>query len=87
MLLKILGLADLYYKKEYVPLLLEEYIQQACYVISHINPNIIIHKVSGDAPKDLLLAPDWNLHKKLIMNGIDKYLRENNLSQRIFIWK
>jgi radical SAM protein (TIGR01212 family) len=47
----------------------------------YYNPNIVIHRVSGDAPKDLLVAPDWNSHKKWIMNGLDKYLRENDLWQ------
>ena len=50
-------------------------------ILSHINPNIVIHRVSGDAPKDLLVAPDWNSHKKWIMNGLDKYLCENDLWQ------
>ena len=81
MLFKILGLAKLYTERKYIPITLEEYIEQACYVLTHISPDIIIHKVSGDAPKDLLIAPEWNLHKKQIMNRIDKYLIDNNLSQ------
>jgi len=74
-------LAELYYKNEYTPMSLDYYIENACYVLTHISPDIIIHKISGDAPKDLLIAPTWNTHKKLIMNGIDKYLKNNNLSQ------
>lgn len=74
-------LAELYEKKQYKPMSLEYYIQEACYVLTEISPNIIIHKISGDAPKDLLLAPEWNLHKKWIMNGIDKYMKENDLWQ------
>ena len=74
-------LAELYYKGSYTPISLENYIENACYVLTHINPDIVIHKLSGDAPKDLLVAPEWNCHKKLIMNGIDNYLRKNDLSQ------
>lgn len=74
-------LADLYESKQYTPISLEFYIEMASYILTHINPNIIIHKISGDAPKDLLLAPDWNRHKKWIINGIDKFLKENNLYQ------
>ena len=65
-------LADMYTNKEYVPITLDEYLEEASYVLTHISPNIIIHRISGDAPKDLLLAPEWNLHKKWIMNGLDK---------------
>ncbi len=77
-------LADMYKDKKYEPITLEYYIESACYVLTHISPDIIIHKISGDAPKNILLAPDWNLHKKWIMNGIDKYLRENNLYQGMY---
>ena len=74
-------LEKLYNSGLYIPITLEEYIKNACYILTHINPKIIIHKISGDAPKDLLVAPEWNLHKKWIINGIDKYMRENNLYQ------
>ena len=80
-------LADLYNAGEYQPITLENYIESAAYILTHINPEIIIHKISGDAPRDLLLAPDWNLHKKWIMNGIDKYLKENNLYQGMYYKK
>lgn len=76
--------AALYKKGLYSPLTLEEYLESACYILTHINPNIIIHKVTGDAPKDLLLAPDWNSHKKWIMNGLDKLLKERDLYQGMY---
>jgi hypothetical protein len=81
------GLAKLYEDKLYTPITLDYYIEQACFVLTHISPDIIIHKISGDAPKDILLAPAWNSHKKWIMNGIDKYLNENNLWQGKFYKK
>ena len=80
-------LADMYKSGKYVPLTLEEYLDYASYVLAHINPNIVIHRISGDAPKNLLLAPDWNLHKKWIMNGLDKKLREENIFQGMYYRK
>lgn len=77
-------LYDMYINKQYIPLDLDKYIKTTAYIITHINPNIIIHKLSGDAPKDLLVAPEWNCHKKWILNGIDKYLNENNLYQGMY---
>lgn len=74
-------LCQMYKNGSYTPITLDYYIETASYILTHINPNIIIHKISGDAPKDLLVAPSWNLHKKWIINGIDKYLRENDLWQ------
>ena len=77
-------LEKLYQSSKYIPISLKQYLAECVYVITHINPNIIIHRVSGDAPKDLLVAPSWNLHKKWIINGLDKYLKENNLYQGMF---
>ena len=74
-------LEELYKKENYFPISLDEYIKEAAYVLTHINPKIIIHKVSGDAPKELLIAPEWNRHKKWILNGLDKYMKENDLYQ------
>ena len=74
-------LEKLYQEGKYEPLQLNTYLEECAYVITHISPNIIIHRVSGDAPKDLLVAPSWNLHKKWILNGLDKLMREENLWQ------
>ena len=80
-------LAKMYKDGSYIPITLEYYLECASYIITHINPNIIIHKISGDAPKDLLLAPDWNLHKKWILNGLDKILKEKDLFQGMYYKK
>lgn len=74
-------LASMYESGNYTPISLEYYLDSVAYILTHISPNIVIHRVSGDAPKDLLLAPEWNLHKKWIINGLDKLLRDKNLFQ------
>ena len=74
-------LDNLYENGLYTPITLDYYLECACYILTHISPNIVIHKISGDAPKDLLVAPEWNLHKKWIMNGLDKALLEKDLWQ------
>ena len=77
-------LEGLYLNNNYKPISLEYYLNSLTYIITHINPNIIIHRISGDAPKDLLIAPKWNAHKKLVLNGIEKILKENNLYQGMY---
>lgn len=74
-------LEQLYLAEKYIPLSLTEYLNSCAYVLTHISPNIIIHRVSGDAPKDLLVAPSWNSHKKWIINGLDKLLKQEDLWQ------
>ena len=80
-------LCDMYEKGEYVPQTLDEYLESAAYILTHISPDLVIHRISGDAPKDLLVAPSWNSHKKWIMNGLDKILKEQNLYQGMFYEK
>lgn len=74
-------LEKMYKEGKYEPLTLEEYIDKLLYVITHLRQDIIIHRISGDAPKDLLVAPDWNLHKKWMLNGLDKMMRKQNRFQ------
>ena len=74
-------LADMYYNGTYEPISLNFYLDSLKYIITHISPNIVIHRISGDAPKDLLVAPEWNLHKKWVLNGFDKVLKEEDLWQ------
>ena len=80
-------LEELYNSGKYTPISLEQYLAECAYVITHLNPNIIIHRISGDAPKDLLIAPSWNSHKKWIINGLEKYLKENDLYQGLYYEK
>lgn len=80
-------LADMFYNGQYHPISLENYLNSVSYVLTHISPDIVIHRVSGDAPKDLLVAPLWNTHKKWIINGLDKLLKEKNLYQGMYYKK
>lgn len=77
-------LADMYLNDSYTPISLDYYLDALTYVITHISPDIVIHRISGDAPKYLLLAPEWNLHKKWVLNGFYKILREKDLWQGKF---
>lgn len=80
-------LEQMYNLGTYNTLTLEEYLLSCAYVLTHINPKIIIHRISGDAPKDLLVAPEWNAHKKWIINRLDKFLKENDLYQGMYYKK
>ena len=77
-------LADMFFKGQYQPISLDYYLDSVIYVLTHIKPNIIIHRISGDAPKNLLIAPEWNTHKKWVLNSVDKIMREKNLHQGMY---
>lgn len=78
-------LNEMYKNNDYTPITLDYYLDNLEYIITHLNKNIIIHRLSGDAPKDILVAPDWNSHKKWILNGINKRLKEKNLYQGMYV--
>lgn len=77
-------LENWYKSGKYEAISLDYYLECLTYIITHISPNIVIHRISGDAPKDLLIAPDWNLHKKWVLNGLDKLMRDRDLWQGMF---
>ena len=77
------SLEALYNQKQYQPLDIIEYLYYLVYAITHLKPETIVHRIVGDAPKDILIAPEWNAHKKLVMNCFEKIMKENNLYQGI----
>ena len=74
-------LAEMYRNGEYKALDLEDYIETLIDIITHLNPDFIIHRISGDAPKDILVAPHWNRHKMWILHGFEKRFRLRDLYQ------
>lgn len=83
-ILKNTILGDYYLSKGFKVLSLEEYVKITSMQIAHLNPCIIIHRISGDAPRDDLIEPKWSLKKFVVMNEIDKYMKSNNLYQGKF---
>lgn len=77
-------LDEMYKRREYKPMKKDEYIEKLVYIITHLNPNFIIHRISGDAPRDILVAPEWSIHKKQVLNGFEKEMRERDLWQGMF---
>jgi radical SAM protein (TIGR01212 family) len=60
---------------------LEEYVDLVCEQIAMLDPNIIIHRLSADAPLNDLIEPKWTIKKMVVMDEIDKKLRSLNLYQ------
>lgn len=83
-LLHILKGTDLYedYLKGNVqPLTLAEYTDLICKCIEIIPENVVIHRITGDAPKTLLAEPKWSGDKKNVLNTINRELKERNITQ------
>lgn len=74
-------LEKLYNSGNYSPLTLENYVNNVCNIIANLKPSTIICRITGDAPKNILVAPEWNSHKKIVLNAINHALEERNITQ------
>ena len=62
-------------------LTIEEYIDILCECIARLSPDIVIHRLTGDGPKDLLIAPEWSKNKRLVLNTLSHELKVRNIYQ------
>lgn len=70
------------YKNKKIDFLTEkEYIYLVAESIAMLPTNVVVHRLTGDSPRDLLIGPIWSLNKWSVLNGIDGYLKDNNLWQ------
>lgn len=76
-------LYDLYHSVPFHLLSLEEYVEIVCKQLSILSDEVIIHRLSSDTVDDEYL-PIWPKRKMVVMNEIDKYMRNNNLYQGKF---
>lgn len=58
-----------------------EYIALLGKIVSRLRPDIVIHRLTGDGPKRLLIAPLWTGNKRLVLNTTQQYLKENDIWQ------
>ena len=81
------ALETMYLEKRYTPPTEEEFLTRAAYIISHISPSIIIHRVTGDCPKDMLVVPLWNSDKHALIEKLQRRLEDEDLYQGKFYSK
>ena len=60
---------------------MDEYIKMLGKCISILNPDITIHRLTGDGPSDLLIAPLWTSNKRTVLNNLHKYLKAEDIWQ------
>ena len=83
-LLHILKGTDLlkdYEDSKFNALTMEQYIDILCDAVSIIPKNVIIHRLTGDGDKKILVAPLWSGNKKVVLNTINKTFEERNIIQ------
>ena len=56
----------------------EEYVSIICDQLEIIPKDIVIHRITGDAPRDMLIGPMWSLNKWEVLNAIDKEMERRD---------
>ena len=62
----------------------DTYVSLICDQLEMIPPEIIIHRLTGDAPWDSLVGPMWSLKKWEVLNEIDQEMLRRNSYQGKF---
>ena len=79
--LKGTDLNDLYLSGTFQTMELEEYLELVGDCIKLLPQDIVIHRISGDGPKSILTAPLWSGNKRLVLNSMTKYFKEQEIFQ------
>lgn len=55
---------------------LDEYCKLVVACLKLLPPETTVHRITGDGPKRLLVAPLWSGDKKRVLNTLNRYIRE-----------
>ncbi len=79
--LKDTDLADHYEMNPFWIPSMEEYFSLLSKCICNLRPNIVIHRLTGDGPKSLLIAPLWSGNKRQVLNQMQAYFKLHDIWQ------
>lgn len=83
-LMKDTALIKLYESGELGFLTMEQYVRLVSESIAILPESVVIHRLTGDSPRDLLVGPMWSLKKWEILNSIDAYLEREDIYQGLY---
>lgn len=79
--LKNTDLANYYSEHPFKVFEMQEYIEFLGECINILPPEIVIHRLTGDAPKKLLIAPLWSANKKAVLNSLTAHFENADIRQ------
>lgn len=74
-------LADHYRAGGFETLTKEQYLTLLIDCLTHLAPDIVIHRVTGDGPKNILISPTWSANKRGVLNSLHRQMRETGALQ------
>lgn len=80
-ILKHTRLAEIYAAHPFPVFTLEGYVDCVISCIEQLRPDIVIERITGDGPKDLLIEPKWSAHKRQVLNTIHREMKRRDSYQ------
>ena len=68
-------LEGIYLEKRYTPPTFDEYCEAAAYAVARMPEDVVIHRLTGDCPKGMLVAPEWNSDKTIVIDTLMEKMR------------
>ncbi len=65
----------------YTPPTMDAYTDAAVWVLTHIRPDMTVHRLTGDCPPGMLAAPAWNREKDRVIAEINRKLAAHGWRQ------
>lgn len=70
-----------YLQNKFEVLDLKQYMDIVISIIEILPPAMVIHRITGDGPKNILIAPLWSGNKRMVLNSIYREFRFRNTWQ------
>ena len=80
-LMKNTKMVEDYNRGDLILLEQDEYIDLICESIAMLPEDMVVHRLTGDSPRDALIGPMWSLKKWEVLNSIDKKLVDDDIWQ------
>lgn len=80
-ILRHTDLAPLYEKGDFEALSRDEYIDLVIHSLALLPEEMVIHRLTGDGPKNLLIAPLWSTRKREVLNELHRQMKLQNIWQ------
>lgn len=80
-LLKDTKLVEMHQRKEFQLMSMEDYVATIVDCIERIPESMVIHRITGDGPRDTLIGPEWSLKKFEVINAIEHLMMDRDTWQ------
>jgi hypothetical protein len=78
-------LYDMYQEGTFKLLEKDEYVDLVVTLLEHLDPSIVIHRLTGEREREIFYAPEWALDKNAVIQSIQKTMTERKTFQgRLF---